>query len=147
MPTGVLSPKTCYDYRHYADDYVRPILGDRRVRDVTAEVILAWQRKLAKEGGTKRKKRKDGKLLPGKPLAPNTIRLARSSLAGAFKLAATTGLGLPASASPARVHEGGLSLTLLWSFRLRWPIPSSSNSTGHGRRPPFQRQWAIPSRI
>jgi integrase len=89
---AVLSSKTRYDYRHYADDYVRPYLGDRRVRDVTAEVILAWQRKLAKEGGTKRKKGKDGKLLPGKPLAPNTIRLARSSLAGAFKLAATTGL-------------------------------------------------------
>ena len=62
------------------------------MRDVTPEVILAWQRKLAKEGGTKRKKERDGKLGPGKPLAPNTIRLARSSLSGAFKLAATTGL-------------------------------------------------------
>ena len=89
---AVLSPKTRYDYRHYAHDYVRPYLGDRRVRDVTPEVVLAWQRKLAKEGGTKRKKGRDGKLLPGKPLAPNTIRLARSSLSGAFKLAATTGL-------------------------------------------------------
>jgi hypothetical protein len=29
---GVLSVKTCYDYRHYADDYVRPHLGHRRVR-------------------------------------------------------------------------------------------------------------------
>jgi integrase len=89
---GVLSHKTCYDYRHYADDYVRPHLGSRRVRDITPDVILAWQRKLAKEGGTKQQKAKDGTLLPRKPLAPNTIRLARSSLAGAFKLATSAGM-------------------------------------------------------
>jgi integrase len=79
---GRLSAKTCFDYRHYADDYVRPHLGDRRVRDVTPEVVLAWQRKLTKEGGTK----------TGRPLAANTIRLARAPLAGAMKLAAASGI-------------------------------------------------------
>jgi integrase len=34
----------------------------------------------------------DGTLLPGKPLAPNTIRLARSPLSGAFKLAVESGM-------------------------------------------------------
>ena len=87
-----LSAKTRYDYRHYADDYVRPHLGSRRVRDVTPEIVLSWQRKLAKEGGTKRAKDDDGNLLPGKPLAPNTIRLARSPLAGAFRLAVECGM-------------------------------------------------------
>lgn len=79
---GRLSPKTRFDYRHYADDYVRPHLGTKRLRDVTPDVVLAWQRKLTKEGGTK----------SGKPLAANTIRLARAPLAGAFKLAAGAGL-------------------------------------------------------
>ena len=79
---GVLSRKTCYDYRHYADDYVRPHLGHRRVRDVLPEGILAWQRKVLKEGGVKK----------GKPLAPNTVRLARAPLSGAFKLAVSTGM-------------------------------------------------------
>ena len=60
-----LALKTRFDYRRYAEDYVRPYLGDRRVRDVTPEIILAWQRKLTKEGGTKRTKGKDGKLGPG----------------------------------------------------------------------------------
>ncbi|MGH9068873.1 MAG: hypothetical protein ACRD0J_15490, partial [Acidimicrobiales bacterium] len=59
-----LSPKTCFDYRHYTDFYVRPLLGDRRVRDVGPEVLIAWQRQLAQGGGRQ-----------GAPLAPNTIRL------------------------------------------------------------------------
>jgi hypothetical protein len=41
-----LALKTRFDYRQYADDYIRPYIGDRRVRDITPEVILAWQRKL-----------------------------------------------------------------------------------------------------
>ena len=90
----VLSAKTRYDYRHYADDYVRPHLGAHRVRDVTPEVVLSWQRKLAKEGGTKRAKAADGTLSQGKPLAPNTIRLARAPLSGAFKLAVESGMVL-----------------------------------------------------
>jgi integrase len=72
-----LSAKTCFDYRHYAGDYVRPLLGPMKIRDVTADSVVAWQRRLAKSGGTKN----------GRPLAPNTIRLARAPLAGALKLA------------------------------------------------------------
>ncbi len=70
-----LSAKTRFDYRHLADDYVRPHLGSERVRNVTPEVVLNWQRKLAREGGTK----------TGSPLSPNSVRLASSPLAGAFK--------------------------------------------------------------
>jgi len=77
-----LSAKTRHDYRVYAETYLRPWLGERKVRDITPEVVLTWQRKLLKEGGTK----------AGKPLAPNTIRLARSPLSGAFKLAVATGI-------------------------------------------------------
>jgi integrase len=77
-----LSVKTRFDYRKNAEAYVRPLLGDRRVRDITPETLLEWQRRLAKAGGVK----------TGKPLAPNTIRLARAPLAGAFKLAVSTGL-------------------------------------------------------
>jgi hypothetical protein len=87
-----LSEKTRYDYRHSTEDFVRPHLGNMRLRDVTPEAILAWQRKLTKEGGTKRKKDADGKLLPGRGLSPNTVRLARSPLAGAFKLAMSSGM-------------------------------------------------------
>ena len=79
---GRLSVKTRFDYRKNAEVYVRPLLGGRRLRDVTPETILEWQRRLAKAGGSKK----------GKPLAPNTIRLARAPLAGAFKLAVKNGL-------------------------------------------------------
>jgi hypothetical protein len=79
---GRLSAKTRFDYRHYAGDYVRPHLGKKRVRDVTAEVVLAWQRKLTKQGGTK----------DGKALSANTVRLARAPLAGAFKMALAAGI-------------------------------------------------------
>lgn len=89
---GRLSEKTRFDYRHSADDYVRPHLGKKRVRDTTPEVILAWQRKLSKDGGTKRKVGEDGKKGPGKGLSPNTVRLARAPLSGALKLAVSLGL-------------------------------------------------------
>jgi len=79
---GRLSAKTRFDYRHYGDDYVRPHIGAKKVRDVSPETILAWQRKLTKEGGTK----------DGKGLAANTVRLARAPLAGAFKMAHSTGI-------------------------------------------------------
>jgi len=79
---GRLSAKTRFDYRHYADRYVRPHLGARRVRDVTSETLLAWQRKLSKEGATK----------TGRGLSANTVRLARAPLAGAFKLATQAGM-------------------------------------------------------
>ena len=77
-----LSAKTRFDYRHYAQDYVRPLLGGKKVRDLTPEAVVAWQRALTKAGGTKN----------GKPLAPNTIRLARSPLSGALKLAVRMGV-------------------------------------------------------
>jgi integrase len=86
-----LAPKTRFDYRQYAVDYINPYIGDRRVRDVTPDVIVAWQRKLLQEGGAKRNKGKDGKLGPGRPLSPNTVLRVRSALSGAFKLAVRSG--------------------------------------------------------
>jgi excisionase family DNA binding protein len=77
-----LSAKTRFDYRHYADKYVRPHLGARKVGDVTPDLVLAWQRKLAKEGSTK----------TARGLSANTVRLARAPLAGAFKLTVATGM-------------------------------------------------------
>lgn len=79
---GRLSAKTRFDYRHYTDHYVRPLLGAKKLRDVTSDAILAWQRQLAKDGGRK----------TGKPLAANTIRLARAPLSGALKLGVSMGL-------------------------------------------------------
>jgi integrase len=87
-----LAPKTRFDYRQYAADYIKPYIGDRRVRDVTPDVIVAWQRKLLQEGGAKRNKDKDGKLGAGKPLSPNTVLRVRSALSGAFKLAVQAGM-------------------------------------------------------
>lgn len=79
---GRLSAKTRFDYRRGADAYVRPWLGKKRVRDLTPEAILAWQRKLTAEGGVK----------DGKALSANTVRLARSPLSGALKLAVAQGI-------------------------------------------------------
>ena len=76
-----LSAKTRFDYRRNADGYIRPTLGSLKVREVTPNLILAWQRALTKGGGVK----------SGKALAPNTVRLARAPLAGAFKLAVASG--------------------------------------------------------
>lgn len=77
-----LSAKTRFDYRANANAYIRPWLGRKRVRDLTPETVLAWQRKLTAGGGTK----------GGKPLAANTVRLARSPLSGALKLAVSQGI-------------------------------------------------------
>jgi integrase len=88
---GSPSAKTRFDYRHYAGDYVRPHLGSVRVRDLSPEVILAWQRKLRNGGATKRLKDADGALLPPKGLSANSIRLARAPLSGAVKLAVSLG--------------------------------------------------------
>jgi integrase len=87
-----LALKTRFDYRQYADDYIRPYIGDRRVRDVTPDVVLAWQRKLLKEGGAKREKGKDGTPGPGKPLSPNTVNRIRAPLSATFKLAVQAGM-------------------------------------------------------
>ena len=94
---GKLSAKTRFDYRANASAYVRPWLGKKRVRDVTPETILMWQRHLMAEGGTKN----------GRALSANTVRLARSPLAGAFKLAVAQGLiGVSPVASVARPPTG-----------------------------------------
>jgi integrase len=87
-----LALKTRFDYRQYAEDYIRPYIGDRRVRDITPEVILAWQRKLLKEGGAKKKKGKGGKPGAGKPLSPNTVNRIRAPLSATFKLAVQAGM-------------------------------------------------------
>jgi integrase len=78
---GKLSAKTRYDYRDKAVAYVRPLLGKKKVRDLTPEVVIAWQRGLLGSVGGMR----------GKPLSPNTVRLARAPLAGAVKLALSMG--------------------------------------------------------
>ena len=77
-----LSPKTLFDYRHYLEDYVRPWIGERLVCELNAEDVVCWQRSLGTEGGTKN----------GRGLSPNTIRLARAPVNGAFKQAVATGV-------------------------------------------------------
>ena len=77
-----LSAKTRHDYREKADNYVRPLLGKKKVRHLTPEVVLSWQRKLLAEGRGRN----------GRPLAPNSVRLARAPLAGALKLALSSGI-------------------------------------------------------
>lgn len=79
---GQLAPKTRFDAADRAKHYIRPVIGHLRVIDVTPKVILEWQRHLATRGGAKN----------GKPLAPNTIRLARNVLSGAFKTGQLQGL-------------------------------------------------------
>jgi integrase len=80
--TEQLGPKSLFDYRHYLADYITPWFGDRLVREVDAEMIASWQIHLAIEGGKKKRK----------GLSPNTIRLARAPLNGAFKDAVAMGL-------------------------------------------------------
>lgn len=94
---GKLAPKTRFDYRKNAECYVRPWLVAKRVRDLTPEMILTWQRHLTQGGGRK----------AGKPLAPNTVRLARAPLAAALKFAVAQGI-IPASplANVARPKSG-----------------------------------------
>jgi integrase len=76
-----LSAKSRYDYRDKAVAYFRPLRGKKKVRDLTPEVVIAWQRHLLNAGGG-----------GGKPLSPNTVRLARAPLAGAVKLALSMGI-------------------------------------------------------
>ncbi len=79
---GRLAAKTRYDYRHFADYYVRPLLGQLKVSELTSEAVLAWQRRLAQDGGVR----------SGAALSPNTIRLARACLAGAIKVGQDSGV-------------------------------------------------------
>ena len=34
-----MAPKTRFDYRNYSESYIRPLLGRRKVRDITPEVV------------------------------------------------------------------------------------------------------------
>jgi integrase len=77
-----LAAKTRFDYRSAAAAWVRPWLGKHKVKDVTPDVIVKWQRRLSEGGGAK----------DGKPLSPNSIRLARAPLAAAFRMAVKHGL-------------------------------------------------------
>lgn len=97
---GALSRKTRFDYRRNADAYVRPWLGAKRVKDVTPEMVVVWQRKIAECGATKALK--DGGKRKDRSLAPNTVRLARAPLAGAFRMALRSGLvsSNPLASSP-----------------------------------------------
>jgi integrase len=79
---GHLAPKTRFDAADRAKHYIRPVIGHLKLTDVTPRVILEWQRHLAASGGAKK----------GKPLAPNTIRLARTVLSGAYKTGQLMGL-------------------------------------------------------
>jgi integrase len=81
-PTGASRQRPATTTAIKADSYIRPLLGAKRVRDVTPEVVLAWQRRLMAEGGPK----------STKPLSSNTVRLARAPLAGAFKMAVKNGI-------------------------------------------------------
>jgi integrase len=111
---GDRSEKTRYDYRNYTNFYVLPHLGKRKVREVTPEVVLAWQRKLAKSG-SRRTDSKTGEVTGGKPLKPNTVRLARAPLSGAFKLAVDLGVigSNPVAATPrVKAHK---SIPKHWS--------------------------------
>jgi len=152
-----LSAKTRHDYREKADTYVRPLLGKKKVRDLTPEVVLSWPRKLLAEGRGR----------SGRPLAPNSVRLARAPLAGALKLALSSGIvvtnplaqtprpkarrSVPRHWSPEQAREflglmEGDRTYALWAFlmgsglrigelvALRWP-----NVDLEGRRRPRRR--------
>jgi hypothetical protein len=78
--SGALSAKTLHHYRDYLNFYIAPYLGERSVREVTPEMLATWQQRLAKSGSKTKG-----------PLSPNSIRLARAPLAGAFKYAVRLG--------------------------------------------------------
>jgi integrase len=100
-----LSAKTRFDYRISAKSYVRPWLGKKRVRDLTPETLVAWQRRLMAEGGVK----------DGKPLSANTVRLARSPLAGALKLAVAQGVIRSNPLTPVAKPSTGRSVPRHWT--------------------------------
>ena len=76
-----LAPKTLFDYRNYADVYIRPHLGDRLADELQPRDVIEWQVTLSRSGARKR---------PG-GLSSNTIRLARAPLNAAFRFAVENG--------------------------------------------------------
>ncbi len=90
---GRLSRKTRFDYRHYADHYVRPTSGGIKVRELTPETPAGLAtnpdpRRCHQTTEGQGRKRS----LPPKGLSSNSIRLARSPLSGALKLAVQLGM-------------------------------------------------------
>lgn len=77
---GRLSARTCFDHRHRAELHVKPRLGAVRLRDLTPDLLVTWQRRLLNGYGR------------SKALAPNTVRLARQPLKGAIDLAVKRGV-------------------------------------------------------
>jgi integrase len=100
-----LAPKTRFDYRNYCASYVRPHLGARKVRDVTPEVVIAWQRKLMQGGGVKN----------GKPLSANTVRRARAAFSGAIKFAVDSGIIAVNPLATARPPRSPRSIPRHWT--------------------------------
>ncbi|MFP5316686.1 MAG: tyrosine-type recombinase/integrase [Acidimicrobiia bacterium] len=100
-----LAPKTRFDYRNYSESYIRPLLGSRKVRDITPEVVVAWQRNLMKGGGVKN----------GKGLAPNTVKRARAPFSGAMKLAVDLGVIAVNPLAAARPPRAARSIPRHWT--------------------------------
>lgn len=103
--TGRLAAKTLFDYRQFARDYIEPWIGDRLVADVTSETISAWQTKLLTEGGTR----------TGRALSPNTVRLARAPLNGAYKYGRVNGLAADNPVADVALPKKRRSIPKHWS--------------------------------
>lgn len=123
-----LSERTLYDQRGYRRNYVDEMIGETEATELTTTDVREWLVALATKGGS-----------AGKPLGPNTIRLARSMLRKAFAHGVATGVvrtnpveqvkppkhrkGVPAHWSPEEakqflaLHEGD-RLYPLWAFML-----------------------------
>lgn len=78
-----LSDRTLFDQQGYRTNYVDPTIGRMDAAEVSAGNVRAWLVQLATAGGAK-----------GRPLSPNTIRLARSMLRKAFAYGVATGVVL-----------------------------------------------------
>ena len=123
-----LSERTLYDQRGYRRNYIDSTIGDVDAAELTAGDVRGWLVELATDGGAR-----------GKPLSPNTVRLARSMLRKAFTYGVATGVvranpveqvkppkhrkAIPAHWSPEEakrflaLHEGD-RLYPLWAFML-----------------------------
>ncbi len=95
---GRLSAKTRFDYRVNANAYVRPWLGKKRVRDLTPETILAWQRQLMRRRRREGRQAAVGEHGAPRPLTAGGRAEARGRSGGAS--IEPVGLGPPASDRP-----------------------------------------------
>ena len=62
-------PATIADYRAVAKNYLLPELGDKRLKEIDSEELMAFKTKLLTEAGLKA----SGKEGSGKPLSPRTV--------------------------------------------------------------------------